>query len=127
MLDRLEWIDCRGTLAATFDSSQLSSRQFGPRESRGVSERPAPKSRDADEHRSRDTRRRVETVRHLPDLPDNAEFYAESLLPYNLPYKSRQLPSSGVVARLQHPCSDRAAPSGAVPKNPSGRIISAAL
>jgi hypothetical protein len=48
----------------------------------------------------------------------------ESVLPYNLPYKSRQLPSSGVVARLQHPWSDRFTPSGAVQKNPLGRIIS---
>ena len=39
-------------------------------------------------------------------------------LPYNLPYKSRQLPSSGISARLRHPWSDRFTTSGAVQKNP---------
>lgn len=42
------------------------------------------------------------------------EANAEAVLPYNLPYKSRQLPSSGFFARLQQPCSDllrRPAPS----------------
>ena len=53
-----------------------------------------------------------------------AQVSVETVLPYNLPYKSRQLPSSGIFARLQHPCSDRFTPSGAVQKNPSGRIIS---
>jgi hypothetical protein len=49
---------------------------------------------------------------------------AEYVLPYNLPYKRCCLPSSGIFAHLQHPCSDRFTPSGAVQKNPSGRIIS---
>jgi hypothetical protein len=30
----------------------------------------------------------------------------------------------GIFARLEHPCSDRFTPCGAVQKNPSGRIIS---
>jgi len=69
--------------------------------------------------------------RVVPGLPDKGsvstapgEAGPESVLPYNLPYKSRQLPSSDVVARLRHPCSDRFTQSGAVQKNPSGRIIS---
>ena len=49
---------------------------------------------------------------------------SENALPYSLPYKSRQLASSGIVARLQHPYSDRFTPSGAVQKNPLNRIIS---
>ena len=72
--------------------------------------------------------------RVAPGLPDQGsvptapgEAGPEAVLPYNLPYKSRQLPSSGISARLQLPCSDRVTPSGAVQKNPSGRIISAAL
>jgi len=52
---------------------------------------------------------------------------AEAILPYNLPYKTRRPPSWGVVSRLDHPWSSRFPPSGPVQKNPSDRIISAAL
>ena len=63
----------------------------------------------------------------VPGFPDKgsvstapAEASAEAVLPYNLPYKSRQLPWPVVVARLEHPYSDRFTPSGAVQKNPQG-------
>jgi hypothetical protein len=47
---------------------------------------------------------------------------AEVVLPYNLPYKSRHLPSSAIVARLHRGRSGRVAPSPVTPSNPLYRF-----
>jgi hypothetical protein len=50
---------------------------------------------------------------------------AEVVLPYNLPYKSRHLPSSAIVARLHQRRSGRIAPSRVTPSNPLYRFHTA--
>ena len=50
---------------------------------------------------------------------------AEVALPYNLPYKSRHLPSSAIVARLQQGRSGPVSPSRVIPSNPLYRFHTA--
>jgi hypothetical protein len=60
----------------------------------------------------------------MPIWATSPEANAETILPYNLPYKWRRMPSSGIFACLHRPYSGPFVPSGPLQKDPLDRIIS---